>query len=224
MENEIWKPVVGYEGRYEVSSLGRVRSLNYEGRKGVVIVRRPTLSNFGYHRIGLIIGKSRKTFMVHRLVAEAFIPNPEGKPFIDHINGVRTDNRVENLRWCTRVENMNFPLALQHKSEATSGERNPMFGKHMSEATKRKVSAKHKANPHPEHLGKYITNAPKGRDSAVARAIDQYTKDGKFVKRWHCMADAAREYGIDPSHLSKCCRGARKTTNGYIWKYADDHD
>lgn len=223
MENEIWKPVVGYEGRYEVSSRGRVRSLNYEGHQGVVVEMKPTLSNFGYYRIGLRSGNKRKTFMVHRLVAEAFIPNTGEKPFIDHINGIRTDNRVENLRWCTRKENMNFPLALRHKSEAFSGKGNPMYGKHMSDEAKAKVAAKNKANSRPENLGRYIANAPKGKDSMFAKAIEQYSKDGQLLKPWGSMSDASRATGISVNSISRCCRGGIKSAGGYVWKYAGTH-
>lgn len=98
---------------------------------------------------------------LHRLIAEAFIPNPENKPEIDHINGVRNDNRVENLRWATKTENMNNPLTirkLQIKpiAEETKakiaeslmgrfcGEKNPNFGKHLTEEQKAKISAANK--------------------------------------------------------------------------------
>ena len=99
-----WRPVVGFEGSYEVSNTGLVRSL--KGRKGPTYVMKLQPDKVGYLLVHLRGGKtSKKLYLVHRLVATAFIPNPEGKPQIDHINAIKSDNRVENLRWVTPREN-----------------------------------------------------------------------------------------------------------------------
>ena len=118
---EVWKDVVGFEGLYQISNMGRVRSLNYAKKKGNVRIMKPYL-NRGYWRINFPKG-NKKFFhkFIHTLVAEAFIPNVENKPEIDHINTVTTDNRVCNLRWVTKSENQNNPLTLKHKSEAIKG-------------------------------------------------------------------------------------------------------
>lgn len=130
MENriEIWKPVVGYEKFYEVSSFGRVRSLDrYDsrGHRRSGCIRKLIMEKNGYLRIAL---KDKKHF-VHRLVAEAFIPNTENKPYIDHINTIRSDNRVENLRWVTIKENNNNPLTLKKHRNASLGNKNPRHRK-----------------------------------------------------------------------------------------------
>lgn len=108
MEEEIWKDIPGYEGKYQVSNIGRVRSLDYinTGKTKVMV---PHL-HYGYYQILLFKGGKMKCIRVHQLVARAFIPNPENKPCIDHINAIKTDNRVENLRWCTYKENSNNPI------------------------------------------------------------------------------------------------------------------
>lgn len=119
MENnsEIWKPVVGYEGVYEVSSFGKVRSLK-RTRKGKCEsecgvkerLLKPSKHTKGYLVCGLSKDGKLKYFKVHRLVAEAFLPNPENKEQIDHINTIKTDNCISNLRWVTPKENTNNPL------------------------------------------------------------------------------------------------------------------
>ena len=121
MEEEVWKPIKDYEGLYEISNLGRVKSLNYGGT-----------------------GKG-KILKVHRLVAEAFIPNPGNKPCVDHINTIKNDNRVENLRWVTYKENSNNEKTL----EKFKGENHHFFGKHHTEETKQKMSEVQKGENNP---------------------------------------------------------------------------
>lgn len=110
MTEEIWKNIEGYNRLYMVSNMGRVKSLNYH-RTGKEKILKPVKQNNGYLTVTLCKNSEQKIFAVHRLVAEAFIDNQDNKPCIDHINAIRDDNRVENLRWCTYKENINNPIS-----------------------------------------------------------------------------------------------------------------
>ena len=104
MTPEVWKDIEGYEGTYQVSSSGRVKSLNYH-RTGKEHLIKQVDNGRGYQQVHLVGKKGLKWHTVHRLVASAFIDNPHNKPTVNHINGDRSNNSVENLEWATYSEN-----------------------------------------------------------------------------------------------------------------------
>lgn len=110
-DGEIWKDINNYENIYQVSNLGRVRSL----RRFRIIKQR--LSKSGYLNVTLRKESNEKLkgMRVNRLVAAAFIDNKENKPYVNHLNSIKTDNRVENLEWCTQSENIKHPYKIGTK-------------------------------------------------------------------------------------------------------------
>jgi|LakMenEpi03Aug12_release.lakeMendotaPanAssembly.Ray.scaffolds.fasta_scaffold956673_2 hypothetical protein len=130
MNMEIWKDVKGYEQTYEVSSMGNIRTIERirkyrNGRFGVWKQRNILPNNsLKYLTVCLTNGKgSRKTKQVHRLVAEAFIPMEEGKPYVNHKNGIKIDNRLENLEWTSPLENVRH--AIENGLTKQHGKDNP---------------------------------------------------------------------------------------------------
>ena len=145
---EVYRAIKDHEGSYEVSNLGNVRSLdrvvkhwrgNDKKLKGFVLT--PVCSIKGYQRIELSQEGLRKIFLVHRLVAEAFLPNPENKSEVNHKNGIKSDNRAENLEWCTASENIHHAFDTGLKV-MTKGE-DCTWAK-LTESQVRKIKFEHK--------------------------------------------------------------------------------
>lgn len=131
---EVWKDIPGYEGLYQVSSLGRVKSLYKEMvmntggiRKYPEIILAGSKGHNRYHHVLLYNGISRVTKLTHRLVADAFIPNVKDAKQVNHINAIKTDNRVENLEWVSPAENIQhtFKLGRQIHNKGVFDDDNP---------------------------------------------------------------------------------------------------
>lgn len=112
-EEEVWKDIKGYEGLYKISTLGRIKKMegkvHYKDgrvRRYREQLRKVRIGKAGYPAVTLTKNKKKKTHTIHSLLAEAFIPKVDGKDRINHINGIKSDNSLENLEWCTQKENM----------------------------------------------------------------------------------------------------------------------
>lgn len=170
---EVWKKIPDM-GDYEVSSLGRVKRthFNKKTKKQRVVVIKPTTDENGYKRVTLSINGEVFNRRIHRLVAIAFIPNPCNKREVNHIDADRGNNCVENLEWCTTLENVRHCIKLGHK----------------------------------------IT---------FQRAVQQIKND-IIINTYQSIKEAQIAMGLKcHSNIVKCCRGVRKHSGGYEWRYAD---
>lgn len=188
MKKEIWKDLVGYEGIYKVSSMGRVLTLEKEILTGFgnclfkEKILKPTLNENGYLIVNLTKDGKGKHVRVHRAVGMTFIPNPENKRTINHKNTIKTDNRVDNLEWATHGEN--------HKHAYKNGLRVAFF------------------------LGK------KGDLAINTKAVSQYTKDGVYIDTYMSAVVAEQKTRVCHKHIGCVCKGNRKSTGGFVWRYA----
>lgn len=134
LPKQCWKEILGYEGLYQVSNTGRVRSLNYR-RTGKTKVIKQSTNKGGYKSVCLYKDGKLKGYSVHRLVALAFIPNPLNLPQVNHIDENPSNNAVWNLEWCTPKYNSNYGNCRKKISEANKGK-----SKHFTEEHKKKIS------------------------------------------------------------------------------------
>ena len=188
-----WRDVVGYEGLYQISNKGDVRN-TITGK--ILKIRK---DKDGYIRMRLYKDKTPQDIFAHRLVAEAFIPNPENKPCVNHLNTKRDDNRVENLEWCTCKENSNHKPTREHISESLKGEKAPWYGKKVPDEIIKK------------------------RASKIKKIIVQYTINDEFIREWESGVEIERETGYKRTSIYAVCRGGKqKTAYGSKWKYKDN--
>lgn len=200
----IWKDVKGYENIYQVSELGEVKSFDKviyqkDGRerfiKGRIMKQRK--NNKDYHIICLSKDGKKKTFLVHRLVAIAFIENPDNLEQVNHKDGNKSNNSKDNLEWMTQPDNM--------KHAYDNNLRDRGIGRKLSQETKDKMSKSRK-----NHKAYY--------HKPVAQ-IDPETDE--IIKVFNSTHDASKEFNCSHTSISEVARGkkGRKTTKGFKWKY-----
>ena len=213
---EIWKDIQGYEGMYQVSSHGRVKSLNYN-KTGLEGILNPNNNGKGYLQVYLTKNKKSKKVLIHRLVAQAFLYKPTDKNYVNHKDGNKSNNNVNNLEWCTRSENQQhaFDTGLINKtklSNAHKGENHWNYGKHWNKEARRKISNSNK--------GKLA-----GKVNPKARKVICVTTGEIF----DTLTEAARKYKIGNGDIVKCCQGKIKyrgkhpiTNEPLVWRYYNE--
>lgn len=210
---EAWNPIKGFEGLYEISNMGRVKSLGRDiirkdGTRKVFspkILKSYSGNSINHQKVDLrTIDNKRRVKFVHRLVAESFIPNPENKPFIDHIDTNPLNNRVDNLRWVTASENSNNPLSVK-KSKYASDKHGLILRNKIKEAFDKGLKA-------PVRKG---MNRP--------RPVVAMDERGNAVNKYPSAAEAARAFNLHNDAIARVCRGDRINSKpgGYSWKYID---
>lgn len=117
MVEEIWKDIDGYDGKYQVSNLGRIRSI-YTGNKHRIIILKPMVQKNGYLYVALWKDNKKKNRLIHRLVALAFVDNPNNYCEVNHKDENKENNSVENLEWCEHKTNINYGTCKQRISES----------------------------------------------------------------------------------------------------------
>lgn len=194
--NEIWKPIKGYEGYYEASNLGNIRSVDRvilstanilhtehkQLRRGRVL--KQGNGRKGYKIVVLQRDGQKRTMYTHRIIAMTFVENPYNKPCIDHINGICTDNRAENLRWCTQKENINNPNTVYKNLDTL------------------------KQNA--------LTNCK-------AKTILQLDKDSlEVIQEILPKSSYFKDMGYVRAYITSACRNRKKNAYGYKWAFKDD--
>ncbi len=192
LPNEEWRDIPNYEGFYQASTMGRIKSLDrlvnarnnhLRSHRGKIIRQTPYLN--GYLSVMLSVHGIHKRCSVHRLCAVTFLPNIANKPCIDHINTIITDNRIENLRWCTLSENLLNPITVNRISKAKSGAKCYFYGKQFGTRKIRSITI--------------------NGEETVYPSIIAATKAGIYKYRG----------------IQQCLSGHQKTHRNMRWEYCD---
>lgn len=192
-EGEVWKDIPDYEGWYQVSNMGRIKSLDRQfslqricdhiprilSLKGQII--KASCKYGEYLMCHLKKNGTSKAVKYHRIVCTAFHENTENLPEVNHINEVKTDNRADNLEWCTREYNAKWGTAIERTTAKTRN--------------------------HPN----------------TSRPVYQFTKDCVLVKKYPSIKQASRETGIKETNISSVCKdGKSSSAGGFIWSHTDN--
>lgn len=187
---EIWKDIPEYEGYYQISNLGRIKSLiSFNGHKFIHKEKILKPQKNRYLTVRLAKNKNIKQYTVHRLVAKVFLLNKENKPCVNHIDGNKYNNNINNLEWVTYKEN----TAHAYKNNLIT--KNSEIKKISTMKNIKKAWEKNK------------------------KIIYQYDLSGKFIKKYSSLSQASEYCNISIQCISDCCRKKTCSAGGYKWNY-----
>lgn len=230
--NEEWKDIIGYEGIYQISSIGRVKNIINDK------IKKPSINKYGYFQVMLWKNNKNKLKRIHRLVAEAFLNNPKPNIFdcINHKDENKLNNSVENLEWCNRGYNNNYGshnlnIAKSHSKPVIQYTLNGEFVKEWESATiaSRELGfpqsainwccmKKEKYNSCKGFLWKY-----KDDDTPVSfrngKPILKIDKNGNILDEYKNLTEASKKNKILITSITNCLKGRSKTAGGFCWIY-----
>ena len=241
------KDITGFEGKYQVTSDGKV----FSKLSGIWL--KPHIKENGYCQVKLFISynpltkKKKYTHLyLHRIVAQAFIPNLEGKSEVNHLDGNKQNNCVSNLEWCTKAENMQHAVKthLLVKERKLSEEELTLFLDDYIKGTLtlKELEEKYQYFPSTPILNKYLKELAEKQGKLeeylkiksqrkhvsaqlkkhlTSKPVLQFDLKGNFIKEWPSQIEAARTIGVTQGNISNCCHSKHKTkaVGGFIWRF-----
>ena len=179
---------------------------------------KPQIDKHGYLWVNLTYDGKQHNHKIHRLVAQAFIPNPDNLPQINHKNEDKTDNRVENLEWCDSYYNIHYGTTLE-RARKTRKERGYYWIKDA-------IAKRKENNPNNEmwfRIAEIKKRNGTNRQEKLMIGVVQLDLNGNFIKEYESMTDAANAVGCARSNIRDCCKGRQKTAKNYKWKYKNEY-
>ena len=239
---EIWKDVIGYEGLYFVSNLGRVKSTPTCKHKKPRILK-PIPRN-GYLSVILCDEHGLKNVFIHRLVAQCFVPNPYNKPIVNHVDGNKMNPCAENLEWCTQKENIDHAI----KTGLMHSYKKPIYQLDLNgKLVKKWNNIDQILSNYPNYKVKTINNCIYGKKKSAygsiwsrtisipklkirksqtksnkpkkQKAVCRYDTKGNFIEKFSSTSDALKTGLYTQSGISSCINGRIKSHRNSIWKY-----
>lgn len=237
IKEEIWKDIPGYEGYYQASTFGNIKSVErYIDRKGKRIhikerILSPERTATGYLRVGLYKDGKQRLIRVHKLVAETFLENSKNYKSINHKDENPMNNNVENLEFCNHKYNNNYG---SHGEKISKANGKPVMqfdlnGTFIKEFDSAKIAAIKtncnsswivqcclgKIKKHKGFLWKYKNNDTRNN------AVYQFTKNGEFIGKYKNASEAEKYTNVKAYSIRLCCKEMQNTAGGYIWKYSN---
>lgn len=244
-EPEVWKDIPGYEGIYMVSNYGRILSVERKDKNGyrrgsrILIAHK---SNRGYKHLGLSKDNKVVQFLVHTLVAMAFLENPYNLPIVNHKDENPSNNFYKNLEWCSYKYNINYGSHNEKSAKSTSREvlqydlEGNFIREYYSVGHAAKINGLNKkqilrccseyrkrVDGTSNHVyGNYYWEY-KDKTKKSVKSVIQYDVDMNEIGRYASATDAAKAIGVKPYGIIDCCKGLTKTSHGYKWRYENEN-